>query len=182
MFCCLLLSFNKKNSRGNFNRTSSFRIKHGGGINPIVSLPNFACWIFLDNWWNPFYRHFMNRKTKILLLFYGNSFELQNNVFTSSLRTVAAINYPWSFVIVQDPKATRSTLLSDGQNMYNRVILVCTVNVYIPASLGRRPILMYQVSKCWGPWDLYLWLFKQILLLKEKVLGYVVSLSWNRLS
>ena len=28
---------------------------------------------------------------------------------------------------------------------YNRVVLVCTVNLYIPASLGRRPILRYQV-------------------------------------
>ena len=32
---------------------------------------------------------------------------------------------------------------SDGQNMYSRVVLVCTVNVYIPASLGRPPILRY---------------------------------------
>ena len=38
-------------------------------------------------------------------------------------------------LIVQDPKATRPYLFSDGQNMYNRVVLVCTVNVYIPASL-----------------------------------------------
>ena len=36
-------------------------------------------------------------------------------------------------------------LLSEGQNMYNRVVLVYTVNVYIPASLGRWPILRYQV-------------------------------------
>jgi hypothetical protein len=37
------------------------------------------------------------------------------------------------FVIVQDP---RPYLSPDGQNTYNRVVLVCTVNVYIPASLG----------------------------------------------
>ena len=34
--------------------------------------------------------------------------------------------------IVQDPSAARPYLFSDGQNMYNRVVLVCTVNVYIP--------------------------------------------------
>ena len=39
----------------------------------------------------------------------------------------------------------RQNLFSDGQNMYNRVVLVCTVNVYTFASLGRRPILRYQV-------------------------------------
>ena len=42
---------------------------------------------------------------------------------------------------VKDPRAARPYLFSDGQNMYNRVVLVCTVNVYILASLGRRPIL-----------------------------------------
>ena len=47
--------------------------------------------------------------------------------------------------VVQDPMAPRPYLLSDCQNMYNRVVLVCTVNAYIPASLGRRPILRYQV-------------------------------------
>ena len=47
--------------------------------------------------------------------------------------------------IGRDPRAPRPYLFSDGQNMYNRVVLVCTVNVYIPASLGRRPILRYQV-------------------------------------
>ena len=31
--------------------------------------------------------------------------------------------------------------------LYNRVVLVCTVNVYIPTSMGRRPILRYQVLK-----------------------------------
>ena len=36
-------------------------------------------------------------------------------------------------------------LFSDVQNMYDLVVLVCTVNVYIPASLGRRPIFRYQV-------------------------------------
>ena len=47
--------------------------------------------------------------------------------------------------IVQDPRAARHYLFPDGQNMYNPVVLVCTVNAYIPASLGRRPILRYQV-------------------------------------
>ena len=47
--------------------------------------------------------------------------------------------------LVKDTRAARPYLLSDGQNMYNRVVLVCTVNVYIPASLGRRPILRCQV-------------------------------------
>ena len=37
--------------------------------------------------------------------------------------------------IVKDPRAARLYLFSDGQNMYNRVVLVCTVNVYFPASL-----------------------------------------------
>ena len=46
---------------------------------------------------------------------------------------------------VKDPMATRPYLFSDGQNICNRVVLVCTVNVYTPASLGRRPILRYQV-------------------------------------
>ena len=48
-------------------------------------------------------------------------------------------------LIVKDPRAARPYLFSDGQNMYNRVVLVCTVNVYIPTSLGRRPILRYKV-------------------------------------
>ena len=48
-------------------------------------------------------------------------------------------------VAVIDPRTPRPYLFSDGQytSMYNRVELVCTVNVYIPASLGRRPILRY---------------------------------------
>ena len=50
-------------------------------------------------------------------------------------------------IVVKDPRAARPYLFSEGQNMYNRVVLVCTsiVNVYIPASLDRRPILKYQV-------------------------------------
>ena len=48
----------------------------------------------------------------------------------------------YSLLIVQDH---RLYLFSVGQNMYNRVVLACTVNIYIPASLGRRPILRYQV-------------------------------------
>ena len=50
-------------------------------------------------------------------------------------------------MLVQDTRAARPYLFSDGQNMYNRAVLVCTVNVYIPASLGRRPILCYQVQQ-----------------------------------
>ena len=49
--------------------------------------------------------------------------------------------------IVQDPSAARSYLFSDGQNMHNRVVFACTVNVHIPATLRRRPILRYQVRK-----------------------------------
>ena len=47
-------------------------------------------------------------------------------------------------------------LFYDGQNMYNRVVLVCTVNVYIPASLGRWLILRYQVLQIpYGMFGLY---------------------------
>ena len=35
-------------------------------------------------------------------------------------------------IIVRDPRAARPYLFSDGQNMYNRVVSVCTVNIYIP--------------------------------------------------
>ena len=52
--------------------------------------------------------------------------------------------------LVEDPRAARPYLFSDGQNMYNRVVLVCTVNVYIPTSLGRRTILRYQVPGTTG--------------------------------
>ena len=45
-------------------------------------------------------------------------------------------------VIVRDPRAARPYLFSDGQNMYNGVVLVCTVNVY---SWGRQLIIRYQV-------------------------------------
>ena len=48
-------------------------------------------------------------------------------------------------VLVQDPRAARHYLFSGGQNTYNRVVLVRRVNVHIPASWGRRPILRYQV-------------------------------------
>ena len=40
--------------------------------------------------------------------------------------------------IFKDPRTSRPYLFPDGQNMYNRVVLVCTVNVYMPASLGQR--------------------------------------------
>ena len=46
---------------------------------------------------------------------------------------------------VQDPRAARLYLFSDGQNIYNRIVLVYTLKVYIPASLGRQPNLRYQV-------------------------------------
>ena len=58
---------------------------------------------------------------------------------------------------VQDPRAARPYLFSDGQNMYNRVILVCTVKVHVPANLGRRTILRHQVLQVpkgmFGPYD-----------------------------
>ena len=47
--------------------------------------------------------------------------------------------------MVQDPRAPRPYLVSNRQNVHNRVVLVCTVNVYISASLDQRPILRYQV-------------------------------------
>ena len=48
-------------------------------------------------------------------------------------------------IIDQDPRAPRPYLFSDAQNIYDRVVLVCTVSVYKFASLGRRPILRYEV-------------------------------------
>ena len=47
-------------------------------------------------------------------------------------------------VIGRDLRAARPYLFSDGQNIYNQVVLVSTVNVYISVSLGRRPILQVQ--------------------------------------
>ena len=41
----------------------------------------------------------------------------------------------WKKPIVHDPRAARPYLFSDGKNIYNQVVLVCTGNVYIPASL-----------------------------------------------
>ena len=32
-------------------------------------------------------------------------------------------------LIVEDPRAARPYLFSDGENTYNRVVLLCTVNV-----------------------------------------------------
>ena len=46
--------------------------------------------------------------------------------------------FPSFLLLGQDSRAARPYLFSDVQNMYNRVVLVCTVNVYIPASLGQR--------------------------------------------
>ena len=40
----------------------------------------------------------------------------------------------FSLVTVKDPRAPRPYLFFDGQNIYNRVVLLCTVNVYITAS------------------------------------------------
>ena len=48
-------------------------------------------------------------------------------------------------LIVQDPWAPRPYLFSDGQNMYNRSVLVCVVNVCMLANLDRRLILRYQI-------------------------------------
>ena len=49
--------------------------------------------------------------------------------------------------IDQDLRAHRPCLFSDAQNVYVRVVLVCTVSVCILASLGRRPILRYEVRQ-----------------------------------
>ena len=49
------------------------------------------------------------------------------------------------FLLGRDLRAPRPYLFSDGWNMYNREVLVCTVNVYIPAIMGWRPILRYQL-------------------------------------
>ena len=38
-------------------------------------------------------------------------------------------NYITVLLLVQDPRVVRPYLFSDGQNMCNRVVLVCTVNV-----------------------------------------------------
>ena len=70
----------------------------------------------------------------------------------------SAFSSLWSFLIillltpsihcsllVKDPRAPRTYLFSDVQNMYNKVVLVCSVNVYTSDSLGRGPILWYQV-------------------------------------
>ena len=53
-------------------------------------------------------------------------------------------------LLVQDPRAPRPYLLSDGHNLYNRVVLVCTARVYIPTSLGRQPIPRY-LRGCLAP-------------------------------
>ena len=50
-------------------------------------------------------------------------------------------------LIDQDPKAPRPYLFSDAQNVYDRVVLVCTVSICILASLGGRPILRYEVQQ-----------------------------------
>ena len=54
-----------------------------------------------------------------------------------------AVKAPATFS--QRSQGPRPYLFSDGRKIYNLVVLVCTVNVYIPASLGRRPILRYQI-------------------------------------
>jgi hypothetical protein len=50
-----------------------------------------------------------------------------------------------TYLIGRGPRAPRPYLFLDGTNMYNQIVLVYTVNVYIPANLGRPPILWYQV-------------------------------------
>ena len=77
-------------------------------------------------------------------LFHIATFNLQIAPFTA-FSALARHTKRNVIVIVQDPRALRSYLYSDGQNVYSRVVLVCTMNVYIPASLGRRLILRYQL-------------------------------------
>ena len=51
--------------------------------------------------------------------------------------------FPSFLLLGQDSRAARPYLFSDVQNMYNRVVLVCTVDIYMHASLGQLPILRY---------------------------------------
>ena len=82
---------------------------------------------------------------EFLWLFF--SFTLINLLAESLLQPgkLGPRSFSWHIVIVHNPKVPRPYLFFDGQNMYNRVVLVCTVNVCIPASLGRWPNLRYQV-------------------------------------
>ena len=66
-------------------------------------------------------------------------------IITSSGHSEGSSRQSLHNVIVQDPRAPGPYLFSDGQNMYNRIVSVGTVNAYIPASLGRRSILRSQV-------------------------------------
>ena len=50
----------------------------------------------------------------------------------SLVKPVLRSAYTDTAVIVEDPRAARPYLFSDGQNIYNRVVLVCTVRIYLP--------------------------------------------------
>ena len=54
--------------------------------------------------------------------------------------------FAFSSACIYNPRS-QTLLIFWWPNMYNRLELVCTVNVYIPAIMGRRPILRYQVLK-----------------------------------
>ena len=79
-----------------------------------------------------------------------------SSVFTSgnrSFHSCSLNNWKWInwkschlvFLITQDPRISRPYLFSDWQNIYKSLVLMCTVNVHIPASLSRDPIRKYQV-------------------------------------
>ena len=65
--------------------------------------------------------------------------------FSSFISAFNSLSLPWFGMYHIHTHNRKRSQGPDGQNMYNRVVLVCTVNVYIPSSLGRRPILRYQV-------------------------------------
>ena len=55
---------------------------------------------------------------------------IANTIFISSQRRIMQETY----IIDQDPRAPRPYLFSDAQNVFDRVVLVCTVSVYILAN------------------------------------------------
>ena len=57
---------------------------------------------------------------------------LLSRAFETRLQFYALMQQSPVFLIVQDPRAARPYLFSDGQNMYYRVVLVCTVNYTYP--------------------------------------------------
>ena len=50
-----------------------------------------------------------------------------NDKGDNQVKPVAAHRFPGIYLIVKDPKAARPYLFSDGQNMYNRLVLVAYV-------------------------------------------------------